>query len=86
MIARRARMARTVARVSSSTLIIQGARDRVVPASAIEWLTRVRPDWDHVVMDDCGHCPQIEAPREFVAIYDAWAPKARVKAMPTVAS
>jgi glycerol-3-phosphate dehydrogenase len=86
MIARRAKMARMVARVSAPTLIIQGSRDRVVPASAIEWLARVRPDWDHVVMDDCGHCPQIEAPKEFVAIYDAWAPRTRTKAMPTVAS
>ncbi|MGZ8756166.1 MAG: alpha/beta fold hydrolase, partial [Acidimicrobiia bacterium] len=86
MIARRARMARTVARISAPTLIIQGSRDRVVPASAIEWLARVRPDWDLVVMDDCGHCPQIEAPKEFVSIYDSWVPKTRVKAMPNVAS
>ena len=86
MIARRVSMARTVAKVAAPTLIIQGSRDRVVPASAIEWLIRVRPDWDHVVMDDCGHCPQIEAPKEFVAIYDAWATGTRTNTMPTVAS
>jgi pimeloyl-ACP methyl ester carboxylesterase len=86
MIARRSRMARTVSRVSAPTLVIQGTRDRVIPASAIEWLARVRPDWDHVAMDDCGHCPQIEAPSEFVSIYDAWAATTRTKAVPTVAS
>jgi pimeloyl-ACP methyl ester carboxylesterase len=73
MIARRTRMAGTLARISVPTLIIQGARDRVVPASAIEWLARVRPDWDVVVMHESGHCPQIEAAEEFVSIYDSWA-------------
>ena len=58
----------------------------MIPASAIEWLTRVRPDWDLVVMEDSGHCPQIEAPDEFVAIYDAWTSKARAEEMPPVAS
>jgi glycerol-3-phosphate dehydrogenase len=86
MIARRARMARTVARISAPTLIIQGSRDRVVPASAIEWLARVRPDWELVVMDDCGHCPQIEAAEEFVKLYDAWVARTSTKAMPPVAS
>ena len=77
MIARRRRMGRMVAGITCPTLIIQGARDRVMPASAIEWLARERPDWDHVVMEDSGHCPQIEAPDEFVAIYDAWSRKVR---------
>ena len=72
MIARRRQMARTVARITCPALIVQGARDRVVPASAIEWLARARPDWDLVVMKDSGHCPQIEAPEEFVAFYDTW--------------
>ncbi len=54
----------------------------MVPASAIEWLARVRPDWDLAVMDDSGHCPQIEAPDEFVAIYDAWSlPRSAVQRM-----
>ena len=86
MVARRARMARTLGRIDCPTLIVQGARDRVIPASAVEWLTGVRPDWDLVVMEDSGHCPQIEAPEEFVKIYDAWNPGTRVEEMPPVAS
>ena len=79
MIARRRQMARTIARISCPVLIIQAALDRVVPASAIEWLARARPDWDLVIMDDSGHCPQIEAPAEFVAIYDNWSATARTR-------
>jgi pimeloyl-ACP methyl ester carboxylesterase len=86
MVARRARMARTMGRITCPTLIVQGSRDRVIPASAIEWLVRVRPDWDLAVMDDSGHCPQIEAPAEFVEIYDAWISKTRTEEMPPVAS
>jgi glycerol-3-phosphate dehydrogenase len=82
MIARRAQLARTVGRITAPTLIVQGAQDRVVPASAIEWLARVRPDWDLAVMEDSGHCPQIEAPQEFVSIYNAWVSKTRTKAIP----
>jgi pimeloyl-ACP methyl ester carboxylesterase len=86
MVTRRARLARTLGQIRCPTLIVQGARDRVIPGSAIEWLTRVRPDWDLVVMEDSGHCPQIEAPLEFVRIYEAWNPKTRTKEMPPVAS
>lgn len=82
MIARRARLARTVGQITAPTLIIQGARDRVIPASSIEWLTRVRPDWSLVVMEDSGHCPQIESPKEFVSIYDGWAGQTLTKDQP----
>ena len=86
MVTRRARMARTLGRINCPTLIVQGARDRVIPASAIEWLTSVRPDWDLAVMEDSGHCPQIEAPLEFVQIYDAWNSDIEAREMPPVAS
>jgi pimeloyl-ACP methyl ester carboxylesterase len=86
MITRRGQMARTVMGIEAPTLVVQGARDRVIPASAVEWLIRVRPDWTLAVMEDCGHCPQIEAPEEFVSIYDEWAFGARAREVPPVAS
>jgi glycerol-3-phosphate dehydrogenase len=86
MITRRGQMARTVTRIKAPTLVVQGAHDRVIPASAVEWLIRVRPDWDLTVMEECGHCPQIEAPAEFVSIYDEWDSRVRARELPPVAS
>jgi pimeloyl-ACP methyl ester carboxylesterase len=81
MIARRRRFAATVAAIPAPTLMIHGTRDRVIPASAFEWLQRARPDWDFAIMDDVGHCPQIEAADEFVSIYDNWTHQIRSRAI-----
>jgi pimeloyl-ACP methyl ester carboxylesterase len=71
-LAARKRLAATVARIEAPTLIIKGGHDRVVAGSGIDWLTSERPDWSLRVMEDAGHCPQLEAPTEFLALVDEW--------------
>ncbi|MGH8959510.1 MAG: alpha/beta fold hydrolase [Acidimicrobiia bacterium] len=72
LLARRREFDETVKQVKKPTLVIQGAHDRVVAGSGPERIARLRPDWTHVVMADAGHCPQLEAPSEFVALVDGW--------------
>lgn len=60
----RARVWDTVARVAAPTLYVQGAKDRLVHASAGAVLVRHRPDWTHLRYDDLAHVPMVEdAPR-----------------------
>jgi 4,5:9,10-diseco-3-hydroxy-5,9,17-trioxoandrosta-1(10),2-diene-4-oate hydrolase len=51
--------------ISKPTLIIWGKQDRVLPVKhasiAESWITNARV---HLI-DDCGHCPQMEHPEEF---------------------
>lgn len=72
ILARRQRLRETLRKIAAPTLIIQGSDDRIIPGSGVEWIASVRPDWDLVVMEDCGHCPQLEAPDYFVRIVHRW--------------
>jgi pimeloyl-ACP methyl ester carboxylesterase len=72
-IGRRREFRTTVEAVSTPTLLIQGEHDRVIPGSGVERLAEWRPDWAHVVMEDVGHCAQIEAPQEFSKLVVRWA-------------
>jgi pimeloyl-ACP methyl ester carboxylesterase len=60
-------MARDIARVQAPTDIIHGAEDRLIPLPLAQAAIRRRPDWRLVVLEDCGHLPQLEAPQRFVA-------------------
>ena len=44
------------------TLLIHGAKDRLVLAGGIERLAARRGDWEHITYDDLGHVPMLEAP------------------------
>lgn len=72
MLRRRADFDQMVARVDVPTLVIQGARDRLVPLAASERLTRQRPDWTLEVFPDIGHVPMLEAPGQFVTCVSRW--------------
>jgi pimeloyl-ACP methyl ester carboxylesterase len=72
MLAARQRLRAILQRITAPTLIVQGAQDRIIPGSGVEWIASVRPDWKLEVMDDCGHCPQLEAPARFADIFDRW--------------
>jgi pimeloyl-ACP methyl ester carboxylesterase len=54
------------------TLLVQGARDRLVPVASARWAARQRPDWSLEVLDDVGHVPQLEAPGEFLERVERW--------------
>jgi pimeloyl-ACP methyl ester carboxylesterase len=72
MLAARQRFRVTLKEITVPTLIIQGAEDRIIPGSGVEWIAGVRPDWTLEVMEDCGHCPQLEAPVRFTDIVERW--------------
>jgi pimeloyl-ACP methyl ester carboxylesterase len=69
---RRAAFYAKVRRVKAPTLIVQGARDRLVPLSAVRRLVAIRPDWQLHVFPDLGHVPMLEDPEGFLAVAGAW--------------
>ena len=73
-VTRRKELRHAVLSITTPTLLIQGEFDRVIPGSGVERLAEWRPDWTHTVMNDVGHCPQLEAPEEFARIVSAWLP------------
>jgi pimeloyl-ACP methyl ester carboxylesterase len=44
---------------------LYGDRDPLYPPSTWQYLERIRPDWQHVLLPDMGHVPQLEAPAAF---------------------
>jgi pimeloyl-ACP methyl ester carboxylesterase len=48
-------------RIRCPVLLIWGARDRMVSARGAQRLIDALPDTRFVLIEDCGHCPQIEA-------------------------
>jgi pimeloyl-ACP methyl ester carboxylesterase len=60
------------ARIGAPTLIVQGARDRLVPLVATRELVRHRPDWTLAVIDDSGHVPMLEHAERFVELVEPW--------------
>ena len=69
---RRRRYLELLREVSAPTLLIGGEHDRLVPRVCVEAIARIRPDWDHVMLDDVGHTPMLEDPRAVLAAIDAW--------------
>jgi pimeloyl-ACP methyl ester carboxylesterase len=59
--------ARLVRDVRCPVQSIHGTRDPLYPPSVWQHLARMRPDWEHVCMDDVGHVPQLELPADFAA-------------------
>jgi pimeloyl-ACP methyl ester carboxylesterase len=60
-----ARPAETLGRlgaVHQPTLLLQGARDVLVPLSAARRMSALHPDWRLEVAPDVGHVPMLEAP------------------------
>ena len=51
---------------------IYGSHDPLFPGPAWQHLARTRPDWRYVQMQDIGHVPQLEAPREFASHMLSW--------------
>lgn len=56
------------------TLLLHGAKDRLVPLSAARQVARLRPEWTLEVLDDIGHIPQLEAPDLVATTITAWLP------------
>lgn len=63
---------RLVDAIEAPTLVVHGARDRLVPLAAARALVRRRPDWTLRVIRDVGHVPQLEAPGRWLEAVRAW--------------
>ncbi len=60
------RLAGLLARVSIPTRIVWGANDRLIPLECGQMFNKAILGSDLVVIDNCGHVPQVEKTEEFV--------------------
>ncbi len=63
---------RHIRRVQAPTLLMHGDQDKLVMLSAAQGVATLRPDWTFRVLDNTGHIPMMERPREFVEVLDGW--------------
>jgi pimeloyl-ACP methyl ester carboxylesterase len=71
---RSGRLWQAVRELEAPTLLLWGDQDRLVGRAVFEEARRRRPDWDHVVFEGAGHCPQIEIPERYVDAVASWIP------------
>lgn len=71
LLARR-HVARWVRSVSAPTLLVHGAKDRVVRVSSARLASDMRPDWEFAELIDAGHVPMMEVPDVFLETVDDW--------------
>jgi pimeloyl-ACP methyl ester carboxylesterase len=62
MMARPAGTISTLSRLRQPTLLLQGARDVLVPLAAAHRMSAAHPEWRFEVASDIGHVPMLEAP------------------------
>jgi pimeloyl-ACP methyl ester carboxylesterase len=63
--------------IRAPALVIQGGKDPIVPRYAGEALARRMPNAKLVLLEDCGHCPQLDCPDLLVEhvqafLYEEW--------------
>ncbi|MPZ74765.1 MAG: alpha/beta fold hydrolase, partial [Nitriliruptorales bacterium] len=66
------RLWQAVADVQAPTLLLHGAKDRLVTALGMRALARRRADWTFVTYDHLGHIPMLEAPDRVADDIEAW--------------
>jgi pimeloyl-ACP methyl ester carboxylesterase len=57
--------------ISVPVTVILGARDRLVPVSAARILLEALPNAQLAVLEDCGHCPQLQRPDDVADVLAA---------------
>ena len=57
-----------LARVNIPTRIVWGRQDQIVPLECGQIYQRSIPGSELIVIDGCGHSPQVEKPDEFVRV------------------
>ena len=72
--ARPRRYLEAIAAIKQPTLLLFGAKDRLVPLAAGRAVAARRPDWRFDVHPDLGHVPQIEDPVWTAEQILDWAP------------
>lgn len=61
-------LAPRLASIANRTLVIVGADDRTTPPEIARHLAAAIPGARYSEIPDCGHCPQLEKPRELAAL------------------
>jgi pimeloyl-ACP methyl ester carboxylesterase len=64
--------AHDLARIDKPVLVIQGDRDRWVPAWPARIALTVRTGWDGSIVPECGHIPPLEKPDEVARHIADW--------------
>ncbi len=54
-------------------LLVWGDRDRMVPPAGARHVLAALPAVEHVLLEGCGHCPQVEEPERLSAVLLAFA-------------
>lgn len=54
-------------------LLVWGERDRMVPSRGSRRILDALPETTYELIEDCGHCPQVEEPDRFVDVLLAFA-------------
>lgn len=54
--------------VETPTLVVRGREDAIVPASCAQRYVEILPHAQLHVLEDCGHCADVEKPRELAAL------------------
>jgi pimeloyl-ACP methyl ester carboxylesterase len=72
LVARAATYRALLASVDAPGIVLQGALDRLVPASGVRQLAALQPGWPVHLLDGVGHVPQIEAPARTAGLLLPW--------------
>lgn len=56
--------------ITAPTLIIHGREDLIIPLETMESTFQAMPSATVIILDKCGHSPQIERPEEFSQVYN----------------
>ena len=63
---------RAIADVQAPTLVLHGAKDRLVTSAGVAAIAKRRRDWTLLTYDDLGHVPMLEAPARVAADIEQW--------------
>ena len=72
LLARPAAYRAAVASVPAPAVVLQGALDRLVPATGVQQLAALQPGWQVHLLDGVGHVPQIEVPEQTADLVLGW--------------
>ena len=64
----KAQLPSLLARVHMPTCIVWGRQDHLIPVECGELYRQAIPGAELVVLDNCGHMPQVEQPAAFVRL------------------
>ncbi|MFN2582958.1 MAG: alpha/beta fold hydrolase [Candidatus Dormibacteria bacterium] len=68
----RARIEGWIRQITVPMLLIHGVQDEVVKVRAARAAADLRPDWEYVEFESCGHVPMMEHPQRFLAVLTDW--------------